>query len=248
MIEKKIIEFGRHGDCPQRKEGGSVDELKGESIENMYNQIGLPLNRLVSEQGISIDRTCLLHSELSRTVETGQSIIAGAFALAGDNPPDSREALSRLDFRGIDYVEQEYLIYPKCNLAAAPGDGTYGPNLDFLLQNPNATVHEGQEIDSGNKVRLESLSVLSFVLGRVLIDDYRLAVAVGSSPRVEFPVIQLIETSGKTIKSCEDIGGPFKMEDHAQMIIERNPRSGFYTANLQVRDMRFKVDLYKLRL
>ena len=228
MTNRKILVFGRHGIAPQTSEG-SVDALIPQSVTALYQNVGVPLQAEIVEAGITQDRTYLVHSPRVRTRYTGQSVIAGALSLvpiSGNNPPTSQEDLARYDFSGIENFVDDRLNFgePFINMPHYKAAGNVATAaVNYWLSHPDATEHDGAAIESYTSIRERTSRAVGDALTRLLRDEKDFGVLVSHSGLPEAMMISLLSGyKGIEVTSCDQIGGPFRMEDFARVVIDIN--------------------------
>ncbi|MEK6922042.1 MAG: hypothetical protein AABX82_09185 [Nanoarchaeota archaeon] len=253
MTNRKILVFSRHGKAPQREDGGSIDSLVPETVTDLYTRVGCPLQAFVTEQGITAERTYLHHSPAVRTRYTGEAILAGAFNLqprSGENPPRSIDDLSNYNFRNDTYTDPRLFFgKPYINMTVYNANNAVcNGNMDYWLDNPDATEHDGAAIESYRSVEARVSTATKDALQRLMNNDwdgYDFGVLITHAGLIDTVATTLIGTAQR-VEKCADIGGGFAMAQGAQLVIDKTA-TGVYTAHVERDGQRYKVDLDKLR-
>lgn len=250
MTNRKILVFSRHGKAPQREDGGSIDSLVPETVTDLYQRVGCPLQAFVGEERITAERTYLHHSPAVRTRYTGEAILIGAFNLqprSGENPPRSIDDLSNYNFRNDAYTDPRLFFgKPYVNMAVYNANNAIcNGNVDYWLGNPEATEHDGAPIESYSSVEPRVRAATKDALSRFMRDEYDFGVLITHAGLTETVAATLIGTAQR-VEKCADIGGGFAMAQGAQLVIDKTP-TGLYIAHVERNGQRYNVDLEKLR-
>lgn len=243
MKQKRII-ITRHGVAPQDpKTKGSLDTLVPETIFNLYNK-GADLAYYIQGDEITPERTFLDYSNKQRTKDTGRAILIGAFALnprEGDSVPRSQEDLDRFDYDGIEMKEDSRLGYKDFmsneDVLSAEGPERY---MERWTENPYAKTMDGKVITPFIYVVQIGREYIQDAIRRVIKGNKDFGVVATHGGSNADPIVMaLLDT-----KRFEDIGGLFKMEDNAHLVIDET--SSGYTARVERDDIDYKVDLDRL--
>ena len=250
MTNRKILVLSRHGRAPQQPDGGSIDSLVPETITDIYERVGCPLQAFVTEEGITAERTYLHHSPAVRTRYTGEAILIGAFNLKprrGENPPRSIDDLSNYNFRNDTYTDPRlFFDKPYINMTVYNANNAVcSGNLDYWLAHPDATEHDGAPIESYRSVESRARAATTDAVQRLMSDEYDFGTLVTHAGIVDTVAVILIGTAQR-VESSADIGGGFAMAQGAQLVVDKTP-NGVYTATLERNGQSYKVDLDKLR-
>jgi len=247
-IEKKLL-IGRHGLAPQKPEGGSYDTLMPEAFPPLY-KYGSSLRDFVAEHNLRLGDSFLTHSTAQRTRYSGQTALIGAFNLqpsSGQAPPQCQEDLEEYDLSELISREDTDFSMgtPFCNSQIYKNEGPV-PIIDYWLQNPDATEHFGEAIQSGRSLLQRTTQLVLSDARRLLNGDYCLGVMVSHTSLVEPPIISLINSCLCTpITSVKDIGGEFLMGEFSELLLLPTG-NGSYESRLTLKGETYPVNLEKL--
>jgi len=256
MIERKIILLGRHGSAPQKPTGGSEDWLEIGVVNHLYHEVGVPLKEEIGECGIIPERTFLRHTNKNRTKTTGQAVLTGVFAnqYDGTSAPTSEEDLKKFGevLDKINTSEDPRFNIGKpynINMDVYLRTGSAG-NVNYALQNPDSIRHQGKTIESGRSLKARTAAGVHDNIALLTTEDlFDMGVIVSHGTVAEYPVLALVNTSrgrSPAIDNVEEIGGPIGMSEFAILRVDKDKRSGLYTAELELKDQKYDVDLQKL--
>lgn len=251
--ERKVLLIGRHGQAPQKPEGGSIDTLVPEAVQELYKRGHTEGRAMVAEYEATLDRIFLDHTDAQRTRYTGLAFLIGAFDLkpltGSKTPPQSVDDLA-------DYVvdvnigvnEALSIRRPNVNQAVVKDPRDYSPAIDYWLQHPKATEHEGEPIKSYATLLPRCVEGIKVPIHKLVNNPLRyIGVVVTHATIIEPVVLALIE-SGRSLPRIErtaDIGGGFDMGEFAALTLDKT-HSGVYTASLNVKGVSYAVDVSQL--
>lgn len=245
-IQQKRLVISRHGECPQKPEGGSVDQLTDAGVRSLYSIGKEQLAAFVQENGVTPHTTFLRHSDKVRTHDTGMGLIAGAF---GVPMPQTSDELRDILLDGLNIEEDLRLGYGDLtfNLDAMrpipEGLGTEGYAKSWTA-NPYATRMNGEVITPfGHVYWTKARPHLVDALGNLMSDDAKLGVTVSHGGGC----VDAVAMAAVGTPHLDDIGGPFQMAGNAHLVLDHNTRSGTYSnARLERNGQRYNVDLQGL--
>lgn len=225
MENKKILMIGRHGNAPQKKEGGSIDSLVDSAVPLLYDSVGRPLRDYDFEER----RAFIIHSKALRTRLTAEAIIAGAL---GYERPASVEELHEMGIGDkISFILQDNelnLRNPHCNMDVYRNEGSAGV-LNYWLTNPDATEHDGKPITPYRKIVKSVQKSLSNAL-KILhsyANERDLGIFVTHGTLVEPILLSLVNTEldpENRVRDISEIGGPIEMGEFAKLEFKRDQR------------------------
>jgi hypothetical protein len=226
MDKTKILMIGRHGNAPQKKEGGSIDSLVDSAVPLLYDSVGRPLR----DHDVKERRAFIIHSKALRTRLTAEAIIAGAL---GYERPTSVEELREMHIGDkISFILQDNALNlrnPHCNMDVYRNEGSAGV-LNYWLTNPDATEHNGKPITPYRKIVKSVQRSLSNALNILhSYDNERdLGIFVTHGTLVEPILISMVNTGlnpENRVRNISEIGGPIEMGEFAKLEFKRNQRA-----------------------
>lgn len=251
--ERKILLIGRHGQAPQKQEGGSIDTLVPEAVQELYARGSREGKAMVAEYKATPDRVFLNHTDARRTRYTGLAFLIGAFGLTSiirsETPPQSVDDLADY-IVDVDIGVNKALSIrkPNVNQAVVKDPRDYSPAIDYWLQHPEATEHQGEPIESYATLLPRCVEGIKAPIHKLVNNPLRyIGVVITHATIIEPVVIALIasERSSPRIKRTADIGGGFDMGEFAALTIDRT-QGGVYTASLNVKGVSYRVDISQL--
>ncbi|MCX6707920.1 MAG: hypothetical protein NT001_07375 [Candidatus Woesearchaeota archaeon] len=264
MVKRKILLIGRHGEAPQKPEGGSKDELLPEAFSKIYLGTGMHLRKLVEDYGLLPEMAFLRHTPKVRTRYTGQTILISGFNMQpseGKTPPKSAEDLAKYDLSMIESIEDKRLLYSHpCNLSGDNRDdfnlalfrqGKPGQekNINYWLNTPDTDIYEGELTVPGRAIIKDCREVTQDNLRKLVSrkNNKDLGVSVAHAGRVDICLIHLINSGrsgSRQIRDIMDIGGICNMGEFATLSLEDMGLD--YKANLEYRGSKFNVMLDRI--
>jgi len=237
--ERRIIGIARHGLTPNNADGISLDSLTNESVQRMYEQ-GL-------DSDFQADRAFVLHSEKNRTVSTAEARLAGIRKLSPK--PLTQEDLQRFDFNGTLFIMDDRLSYESLQInwdaLKRIGLPTY---LDSVIEDKNATEMEGIPVTSFQQVYDTRRPVLGDALRRMEAANYDFGFILTHGPIAEAINMAAVDSSRDVpVNRYEDIGGQFKKEDIAYLVMDTKEKSGATDGRIVRGDLVLPVNLEKIR-
>jgi hypothetical protein len=256
--QKKMLFIGRHGQAPQKPEGGSEDYLMEGEPNRLYHAVGVKQFRPQLEEADMTNpaRVFLRHTNKNRTKTTGQSILVGAYDMQANNGYSLQDEADLANYSGleeIDTAQDDRLNIGRphnVNMAVYKRDGAVA-NVNFALQNPNAIWHEGERIESGYSLINRGKAIAhdaAKMLSDHQADAYDAGTIVTHATVAEFPILAFVN-SGKgrspNVDDIEAIGGSVGMAEFAELHFEKTS-GGVYNAELRFRGDTHKVNLDEL--
>ena len=151
--KQSVILIGRHAEAPKKPDGkGSIDMITDEAAGVMYDK-GLGLIDTPGLPSIISDHTFLRHGPKVRTQYTGLALLAGIFFYAtrlgrlnNTKEIDYHDRLLRGRVQ-IDVDTDLDVLKETMNMDIYARDGA-APIVNYWLNHPDATTHEGKQIES----------------------------------------------------------------------------------------------------
>ncbi|MBU0536369.1 MAG: hypothetical protein KKE20_05350 [Nanoarchaeota archaeon] len=258
-IERKIVLIGRHGEAPQKPEGGSLDMLTKPAFDDLYLK-GRSLKADVEEHGYTPERTFLVHTPKQRTMHTGLIILVGAYDMKpaeGRHPPKSAEDLDNYEgLSRIDTHADPRLIYGhpfgdredgNMILYKESGALTW---INHWIANPNTEYHEGVKSVPGSIAMTDIKECTAENLKRILEGQKDLGVIISHATRAEAAIINLINSGRHTpvgrieeFSSGEpDDNGTFRMGEYSRLIIDMS-KGNVLGAYIDYKGQKYNVDM-----
>lgn len=243
--------LGRHGKAQQKPEGGSVDALVPGAVGEIYEAAKTQLFSELLRKIVQLPGTFLRHTDKKRTMYSAQALLIGAFALPAEGEdssytPQTQEDLQKYGLlQFIDTAEDPRLgigTVEPCNLNVYK-DKERGAAacLNYALQHPEATQHEGVPIEPLTSLGPRTTAVVQSSLDTLVQGRKDLGVMISHATIIEHPVLALINTARQTpIIDINDIGGAFDMGEFAVLRVEQTD-GGFYTAALERKGQKYDV-------
>ena len=247
--EKKILLIGRHGQAPQKPEGGSVDTLIHGEIQRVYSQIGQPLSQIMMHEEIRLNDTFLTRTNKERTGYTGKAVLIGALGitpLTGENPPKTIDDLSDYDFGSLQITQDDRLnlVEPHANLQMYKEQGSNAV-LNYWLKHPYEDTCYGQPMQVFTQLQKRVTDGVMDSIGKIVSNQKRFGVVVSHGTVIETAFIKLIEsTRTKPIETIEEIGGGLEMGEFATLTSEKH--NGIYRPTLELKGQKYQIDLNKI--
>tara|TARA_B100000315_G_C14586073_1_gene593069 strand:- start:3619 stop:4410 length:792 start_codon:yes stop_codon:yes gene_type:complete len=249
----QYIFWMRHGDCNQISGEGSEDKLNARGWKNIAEHAALYLRATVGSQEITPKQTSLTVSKKQRNTDTGQAVIVTAFNLPmeyraeGRTFPQTRRDLKQIDWDNELFYTRidEGLTYPADNLNMDIYGNNPDDSINFGLQNPDATMHDGQPVERGSAMRHRIASTFHRTANSLFANpNHRLAIVVGHAPYQVIPVFDSIKNLDPDGVNCvEDVGGHFKMGEAALFTFKHRPDlGGRYDLHLSRPSQDFTLD------
>ncbi|MFQ5621610.1 MAG: hypothetical protein ACE5FT_07285 [Candidatus Nanoarchaeia archaeon] len=235
---RKLILIGRHGERPLDPEDGNVDDLLPQAYPQLYD-LGRSYASIALEERWNSERAFLVHSNKKRTKITGQILLGSALDVFDSMPLSEADVVA---YDGLfDSEEDERLSYDHI-VASETAWRKYGGNvnINYWLQNPEATEHEGEAITPWTEVRSLTRGMLHEQLLKIH-QGKGLGAIMGHVTTVEPSLICLVESTGRKVETIEELCGSFAMGEVAELWF--NDLSGGLNAELMYRDNTYPVDL-----
>jgi len=239
--KRKVIAIARHGFTPNGANGLSLDSLTDESVQHMYEQ-GIGLG-----ESVQTGRVFILHSDKNRTITTAKARLAGERGLSPK--PSTQEDLGGFDFDGTLFIRDERLSYENLDMNYGAIEEMGLPEYTkWMLANRHATEIGGKPVTSFQEIYDTRKPVLGDAVRRMDAGNYDLGFISTHGVITDAITMAAADSArGKPIDSYKDIGGQFKKEDAAHLVIDTKEKSGTSTAKIVRGNLVLPVNIGRIR-
>ncbi len=255
-IDRRFFVIGRHGEAPQKPDGGgSYDRILPHSIVDLYQQ-GSTLRYEVGEQGLILEDGLIVHTARVRTKISAKAHFAGVFNnKRKEFMHGTTTCAEDLDKTHYSWNRVSFQDDPRLNFGNPFGNRRIYNNglgaadcVNYWLRHPTATTHEESEIEPGVSIEARTTTALRENLNKITSQDGKIKYLEirSHSGVVDWPVMAIINSGLETKMDCvEQMGGAIQMGNTSILKIDRT-EGGLYQASFELRGETYQVDLQNL--